>query len=126
VTTPDRPPTWELWAPPLAPPTEGGLPYEYAAEIAEAWWEADPHLCAALQWEAYAGMLPAALAVAQVSTGAQSVSYGRATPGGDLGAAMARAAWHRSFTGAVSVPLETAPPTLVRGSLPAVWPVELP
>ena len=43
-------------------------------------------------WEAYAAALPPALAVAQVSTGAQSVSYGQATPGGDLGAALARAA----------------------------------
>jgi hypothetical protein len=97
--------SWESWAPPLAPPADGGLPYGEAEAIAAAWWECEPHLAAALMWEAYAATMPPELAVAQVSTGAQSVSYGRATPGGDLGAAMARAAWHRSFTGAVSVPL---------------------
>jgi hypothetical protein len=109
VTTP-RPP-WELWAPPLAPPADGGLPYADAEAIAAAWWDDDPHLCAALQWEAYAATLPPALAVAQVSTGAQSVSYGRATPGGDLGAAMSRAAWHRSMADTSgSVPCEVVPP----------------
>ena len=60
-------------------------------------------------WESYAATLPPELAVAQVSTGAQSVSYGRATPGGELGAALTRAAWHRSFTSAVSVPLRARP-----------------
>ena len=100
--------SWEAWAPPLAPPADGGLPYDEAEAIADAWWADDPHLAAALMWESYAAMMPPALAVAQVSTGAQSVSYGRATPGGDLGAALARAAWHRSFTSAVSVPLRTA------------------
>ena len=78
--------SWESWAPPLAPPADGGLPYDQAEAIADAWWDDDPHLCSALQWESYAAMLPPALAVAQVSTGAQSVSYGRATPGGELGA----------------------------------------
>ena len=114
------PASWELWAPPLAPPAEVGLPRDTAQEIADAWWDADPHLCAALQWEAYAAMLPPAIAVAQVATGAQSVSYGRATPGGDLGAALARAAWHRSFTSAVSVPLHAAPPVRLYGRLPWV------
>ena len=46
------------------------------------------------------------LPVSPVATGTQSVSYGRAVPGGDLGAAMTRAAWHRSLlSGLVSVPL---------------------
>ena len=99
---------WESWAPPLFPPTDGGLPVEEAERIAAAWWDDEPHLAAALMWEAYAATMPPELAVAQVSTGAQSVSYGRATPGGDLGAALARAQWHRSFTGAVSVPLRRA------------------
>lgn len=98
-------PSWESWAPPLFPPADGGLPVDDAQAIAAAWWDDDPHLAAALMWESYAATMPPALAVAQVSTGAQSVSYGRATPGGDLGAAMARAAWHRSFTTGVSVPL---------------------
>ena len=101
---------WEAWAPPLAPPADGGLPYADAQAIADAWWDDDPHLCSALQWESYAAMMPPELAVAQVSTGAQSVSYGQATPGGALGAALARASWHRSFTGAVSVPLRRAGP----------------
>ena len=51
--------------------------------------------------------------VSQVATGAQSVSYSPALPGGDYGLAMARANWHRSFTTAVSVPLEVCRP--VRG-----------
>ena len=67
-------PSWEAWAPPLAPPTDGGLPVDEAQAIADAWWDDEPHLCAALQWEAYAATLPPALAVAQVSTGMQSVS----------------------------------------------------
>jgi len=96
---------WQAWAPPIAPPADGGLPVEEAEAIAAAWWDTDAHLCAALQWEAYAATLPPELPVAQVATGAQSVSYGRATPGGDLGAALARAQWHRSFASAVSVPL---------------------
>ena len=101
--------SWEAWAPPLAPPTDGGLPYDEAQAIADAWWDCSPHLASALQWEAYAATLPPSLPTAQVSTGTQSVSYGRATPGGDLGAAMARASWHRSFLDTlVSVPLRRA------------------
>lgn len=79
-----------------------------AQAIADAWWDDDPHLAAALMWESYAATLPPELAVAQVSTGAQSVSYGRATPGGELGAALTRAAWHRSFTSYTSVPLRVS------------------
>ena len=101
-------PSWEAWAPPLAPPADGGLPRDEAQAIADAWWDDDPHLAAALMWESYAATLPPAMAVAQVATGAQSVSYGRATPGGELGMAMARATWHRSFTNAVSIPLRNA------------------
>jgi hypothetical protein len=38
----------------------------------------------------------------------QSVTYSLPLPGGDLGTAMARAAWHRSLTGTLgSVPLRT-------------------
>ena len=41
----------------------------------------------------------------------QSVSYGRAVPGGELGAAITRAAWHRSLlSGLISVPLVHAVP----------------
>ena len=101
---------WEAWAPPLAPPTDGGLPVDDAQAIADAWWDDDPHLAAALMWESWAATLPPTPAVAQVSTGAQSVSYGRATPSGDLGLAMARAAWHRSFSTGRSVPLRVARP----------------
>lgn len=99
------PQPWEPWAPPLAPPAADGLPYDQAQAIAQAWWTEDPHLAAALMWEHYAATLPPAPAVTQVTTGVQSVSYGQATPGGQLGAAIARAAWHRSFTSGVSVPL---------------------
>jgi hypothetical protein len=100
------PPLWESWAPPLNPPAPGGLPYPQAQAIADACWESDPHLAAALQWEAYASVLPMTPTVSQVATGAQSVSYSPAQPGGDYGLAVARARWHRSFTTAVSVPLE--------------------
>jgi hypothetical protein len=60
---------WESWAPPLDPPTAGGLPVDQAEVIAAAWGDDDPHLCAALQWEAYAATLPPRPAVAQVATG---------------------------------------------------------
>jgi hypothetical protein len=104
-----EPPAWEAWAPPLDPPTAGGLPYGQADAIAAAWWDEDPHLAAALQWESYAASLPPALPVAQVNTGAQSVTYGRAIPGGALGEALSRAQWHRSLASAGgSVPLRTA------------------
>jgi hypothetical protein len=98
---------WQAWAPPLDPPTAGALPADMAMAIADEWWDADPHMCAALQWEAYAAMLPPGASVAQVSTGAQTVSYSPAAPPGALGMAMARAAWHRSFvTGElISVPI---------------------
>jgi hypothetical protein len=106
-------PFWQLWAPPLDPPTPGGLPFDTAQMLADATWGTDPHLCAALQWEAYAGMLPPAAAVAQVSTGAQSVSYSPPMPGGDSGLAMARAAWHRSLmSSGIGVELVQSPPAL--------------
>jgi hypothetical protein len=101
------PGSWESWAPPLWPPTEGGLDRDEAALIAAAWWDEDPHLCAALQWEALAATLPAegAIPVAMVTTGSQSIAYGRPVPGGSMGAALARAEWHRSFTAVASAPL---------------------
>lgn len=101
-------PSWVAWAPPLDPPTAGGLPEAEAQAIADAWWEADPHECAALMWEAYAARLEQTPAVSMVNTGAQSVAYGTARPGGEFGLAVARAEWHRSFTTAVSVPLRAA------------------
>ena len=102
--------SWQAWAPPLGPPADGGLPVDDAEAIADAWWDDDPHLAAALMWESWAATMAPTPAVAQVSTGAQSVSYGRAVPSGDLGLAMARAAWHRSFTSAASIPLRVARP----------------
>jgi hypothetical protein len=116
MTAPDvppAPPNWTLWAPPLDPPAAGGLPENVAQAIADATWAFDPHLCAALQWEAYAGMLPPTPAVATVSTGAQSVSYQPPLPTGDFGLAMARASYHRSLmmTGE-TIPCEVAAPAL--------------
>jgi len=101
---------WVAWAPPLDPPTAGGLPYNLAASIADVWWDVDPHYCAALQWEAYAATLAPTPTVATVSTGAQSVSYSPAAPTGEFGLAMQRAAWHRSFVEdqLLSVPLAGA------------------
>jgi hypothetical protein len=99
-------PDWRAWAPPLAPPVAGGLPEEEAAQIAADWWDEDPHLAAALMWESYAATLPQTQAVAQVATGSQSVSYNPPAPGGEFGLAIARANWHRGFTGSLaSVPL---------------------
>jgi hypothetical protein len=115
VTTPAI--TWQSWAPPLDPPTTGGLPAATAQAIADATWTDDPHLCAALQWESYAAMLPPSAAVSQVATGAQSVTYSPAAPTGDYGLAVQRAAWHRSFVdGAiVGIPMELALPPLIPG-----------
>jgi hypothetical protein len=112
VSTPVIP--WQAWAPPLDPPTAGGLPLDQATAIADATWAEDPHLCAALQWEAYAASLPPTPAVSQVATGAQSVSYSPAAPTGSYGLALQRAAWHRSFVAGqlVGVPMETAPPPM--------------
>jgi hypothetical protein len=108
-----QPPPWESWAPPLDPPTAGGLPYDQAQDIADAIWADDPHLAAALMWEAYAAMLPPAPSVSSVSTGVQSVAYSPAAPVGEYGLALSRAAWHRSLaSGLVSVPLEVAPPPI--------------
>jgi len=107
VTDPSQP--WVGWAPPLTPPAQAGLPAARAQQIADAVWDDDPHLCAAIMWEEYAATLPPAPAVASVQTGVQSVSYGAPTPGGELGLALGRAAWHRSFCSVQSVPLEVAP-----------------
>jgi hypothetical protein len=92
----DQPPPWASWAPPLDPPEAGGLSYDTAQAIAEQWWTADPHEAAALMWEAYAATLPQTPVVASVTTGAQSVAYGAAQPGGAFGLAVARANWHRA------------------------------
>jgi hypothetical protein len=102
------PPPWAAWAPPLSPPTPGGLDAGQAEAIAHAYWHDDPHLASALMWESYAATLPPAAPVSQVSTGSQSVSYAPAMPPGDYGLALARAAWHRSFTTLASVPLRVA------------------
>ena len=125
MTSPAR---WETWAPPLSPPAENGLDADEARAIAAAWWDDDPHLAAALMWEAYAATLPPALAVSQVSTGAQTVSYGRGgIPSGELGLAMSRAAWHRSLAAtAGSVPLAQAPPEGRPRPVGRVWEVDFP
>lgn len=109
MTTP-APASWQSWAPPTDPPTAGGLPVGDAQQIADLYWHDEPHLCAALMWEAYAAMLPPTHTVSQVATGSQSVSYSPAVPGGDYGLAITRANWHRSFLDTfASVPLLVAP-----------------
>jgi hypothetical protein len=111
---------WQAWAPPLDPPTSGGLALADAQRIADAYWADDPHLCAAMQWEAYAATLPPGSAVSQVQTGSQSVTYNPPRPGGDYGLAISRAEWHRSFCGSlVSAPLAVAP--LDFGGEPPFW-----
>jgi hypothetical protein len=102
-------PPWQSWAPPLDPPTAGGLPVDQAEQIALAWWATEPHLAAALMWEALAATLAPTPTVAQVATGSQSVSYSPPRPGGDYGLAIARAEWHRAFLSTLhSVPLRLA------------------
>lgn len=118
---------WQAWAPPLDPPTSGGLPVADAEQIAALYWSSEPHLCAALQWEHYAATLPPGSAVSQVQTGMQSVTYNPPMPGGDYGLAISRARWHRSFLGTlVAVPLDLAPLDLAGlGELPwDGWEVE--
>ncbi len=105
--TPDPP--WVAWAPPLDPPTAGGLPYGQAEAIADACWADEPHLAAELMWTAYAATLDPEPAVASVTTGAQSVVYSGAAGGGDFGKATARAQWHHDRRGAQSAPVELAP-----------------
>jgi hypothetical protein len=105
MTDPSQPP-WVMWAPPLDPPTEGGMPFSVAQGIADEYWADEPHLAAALMWEWYAATLTPTAAVSSVNTGAQTVSYNPAAPSGDYGLALARIEWHRSFLGSlVSVPL---------------------
>ena len=101
------PPPWLSWAPPLDPPTPGGLAADDAERIADAYWPTDPHLAAALMWESYASTLPPSAAVSQVATGSQSVSYAPALPSGDYGLAIARANWHRGFCTLASVPVRS-------------------
>jgi hypothetical protein len=62
-----------------------------------------------MMWESYAATLPPELPVSMVTTGSQSVAYGQATPGGELGSALSRANWHRSFVSAGSVPVARMP-----------------
>ena len=49
-----------------------GCPSTRREAIADAWWDDDPHLCAALQWESYAATLPPELPVAMVTHRARS------------------------------------------------------
>ena len=56
----------------------------------------------------------------------QAVNYGAATPGGELGLALGRAEWHRSFvTGQlITIPLVVAPldnPVCAVGVPPPWW-----
>ena len=132
MTTPPPLLPWQAWAPPLDPPVDGGLPLAYAQAIADATWAISPHLCAALQWEAYAAMLPPSPAVAMVSTGAQTVSYvgrgGAPVPVGDYGLALERAAYHRTFIDGMllTVPLEVAPLTDADLPIGVWWPTDVP
>lgn len=123
---------WEAWAPPIDPPTAGGLPADQAQCIADTWWDVEPHLAAALMWEAYAAMLPPTPTIWSASTGAQSIEMRPAQPVGTYGMAMQRAAWHRTFvTGqVVGVPMNVAPSTYTDHSgrylPPPWWTVEVP
>lgn len=106
---------WRAWGPPIDPPDEGGLPEAVAEQIALANPGANPHLIAALQWEAYAATLAPGPQVLAVTTGAQSVQY--AQSGDPFALAIARADWHRSFLG------DLASITLATDQAPE-WPVD--
>ena len=80
------------WFPP-------GLDDELAQAIADDWWEDEPHLAAALAWEAYAATLPIGPNVSSVHTGSQIASFNPPAPSGEAGAALAKASWHRSMLG---------------------------
>lgn len=109
-------PDWEAFAPPLDPPTEGGLPRAVAERFAETWWETDPWYAVGLMWDHYAGMCedPAGAAmVSSVSTGAQTVSYRPVGPVGECARRAARASWYfarsqQGFGGLYSVALHRA------------------
>jgi len=104
----------------------GGLDLEMAESIHQAWAGQDPHCAAAEMWEAYAATLPPSPNVAAVSTGVQSVSYSPPMPGGDYGAALARAEWHRSFCRGELISVPTRAVTIEDVELPAgiIWDVE--
>src|SRR5215468_3156438 len=108
--------SWEAFAPPLDPPSDGGLPVVYALEIVGQYWLSDPYLALAMLWEAYAASLPPEPAVVSVSTGAQSIGYGSAGGASAFALAMARAEHFRSMRGGLaSVPLrvgQAEPPDL--------------
>jgi hypothetical protein len=112
---------WQSWAPPLAPPTAGGLPEDQAQAIADAWWDESPHLAAALMWEAYAATLPQTATVQSVHTGMQSVAYYPPIPGGDFGLAVARAEYHRSFVAFSTAELHAPHPPSRPWFPPPLW-----
>ena len=99
-------PPWQAWAPPLDPPTAGALSVDEAERIALAYWDQEPHLCAALLWESFAGPPAPDPHRGPGSHRVPVVSYSPPRPGGEYGTAIARAEWHRSFLGTLgSAPL---------------------
>lgn len=104
------------WFPPGLDPSTGQA-------IAEDWWATDPHLAAALAWEAYAATLPPSPSVGQVNTGTQTVTYDPASPVGDYGAAMQRAEWHRSLAvnGGPTYALELCSPSAASNQWPGLY-----
>lgn len=109
-------PLWELWAPPLDPPTEGGLDRALAERIAEADFDC-PYTAPALMWDAYAAQQAPEPVVASVSTGVQQVTY--AGGSGPSTVARARAEWLRSLCGTVGS-VETVTSTSA-ARLPPDW-----
>ena len=70
----------------------------------------DPHLAAALAWEAWAATRHStgdggSMGAQSVSTGAQSVAFGDGYGSGEQGEALRRAAWHRARSKPRSVDL---------------------
>jgi hypothetical protein len=85
-----------------------GLPDDVKDRISAAHPD-DPHMAAAMAWEAWAATLAASgdaplSGVTSVSTGSQSVSYGGRGHGA-IASALDRASWHRSRARVYSVPV---------------------
>jgi hypothetical protein len=111
---------WEVWAPPLDPPTEGGVPRQLAYDLADKFWPERPWLFGLLLWQFYAAMLDPSPSVSHVSTGSQSASYSPAQPGGDFGRALARIAFFERMLGDLhSIPLAVEDPQLVDPTI--IW-----
>jgi hypothetical protein len=106
----DSTPGWAALAPPLDPPTDGGVPLAVAQGIADQFWPDHPYLTWGLMWEYYALMQPPVAAVASINTGVQSVAYTGGQSPYDTYMARAQVFFDRAMGNLVSVPLTVGYP----------------